>query len=275
MTAERMSADLPPPRFVASDLDGTLFTSERQVAERTATTLRRVVAGGATVVAATGRSHWTAVSRLESVGAIRWAICSNGSTLFDFESMTVTDRRLLDAAACAAIADLRPVLPGVGLAWEHESGIDRDRAFVEQHRRRNGGHAFEEPSVPFDPGRALNKVLVGHDELDHDEILATIRPLLPNELEVSSSGAPFVEITAAGVHKGAALARLTDAMGVDPTEVVAFGDQQNDLAMLTWAGRGYAMANAHPSVLAATTLRAPHHEDHGVAQVLEALFLAP
>ncbi len=261
-----------PPRFVASDLDGTLFTTERQVGQRTATTLRRVAAMGVTIVAATGRSHWTAVSRLESVGAIRWAVCSNGSTLFDFESMRVVERQLLDDDARAAIADLPRLLPGIGLGWEHESGIDRDASFVEQHRQRNWGREFEEPSVVFDPKRDLNKVMVAHSELDHDQVLAAVRPLLPEALEVSSSGAAFIEITAPGVDKGAALARLTESMGIAPSEVVAFGDQHNDLAMLTWAGRGYAMANAHPSVFEVTSLRAPHHDEHGVAQVLDTLF---
>jgi hydroxymethylpyrimidine pyrophosphatase-like HAD family hydrolase len=59
---------------------------------------------------------------------------------------------------------------------------------------------------------------------------------------------------------------------VRPEEVVAFGDMPNDLEMLGWAGTSYAMANAHPDVLAAAALRAPSNEEDGVAQVLEALF---
>ncbi|MEZ5379383.1 MAG: HAD-IIB family hydrolase [Acidimicrobiales bacterium] len=256
--------------MVASDLDGTLFSSERQVADRTADTLRRVAATGVMVVAATGRSHWTAIPRLSPVGAFRWAVCSNGSALFDFERMAVVERQLLDHEASAAIAELPRLLPGVGLAWEHAAGIDRDDVFVAQ-RRRNGA-VFEEPAVAFDAGLELNKVLVGHDDLEHDELLDAVRPHVPPALEISSSGASFIEITAPGVDKAAMLARLVARLGIDATDVVAFGDQHNDLAMLRWAGRGYAMANAHPTVFDATPLRAPHHDDHGVAQILDLLF---
>jgi hydroxymethylpyrimidine pyrophosphatase-like HAD family hydrolase len=48
----------------------------------------------------------------------------------------------------------------------------------------------------------------------------------------------------------------------------------NDLAMLDWAGTSYAVANAHPDVLAATTYRAAANEDDGVAQVIERIVAA-
>ncbi len=257
-------------RLVASDLDGTLFDATRRVAAVTAATLQRVASAGVTVVAATGRSHWTAIPRLEPVGAFRWAICSNGSTLYDFETRTVVERFPLDATARAAIADLPSRLPGVGLAWEHDAGIHRDSAYRAHHARR-GGPRFEEPSVVFDPRLELNKVMIAHDDLVLDALLDAVLPLLPPDLEVSSSGAAFVEVTAPGVDKGAALARLATRTGLGPNQVVAFGDQHNDVGMLAWAGRGYAMANAHPSVLAVTPLRAPHHDEHGVAQILDRL----
>ena len=54
--------------------------------------------------------------------------------------------------------------------------------------------------------------------------------------------------------------------------MVAFGDMPNDLAMLEWAGTSYAMANAHPTVLAQADHVAPAHDEDGVAAVLEQLF---
>jgi hydroxymethylpyrimidine pyrophosphatase-like HAD family hydrolase len=81
-----------------------------------------------------------------------------------------------------------------------------------------------------------------------------------------------VEISGPGVTKASTLALLCEELGVAPDEVVAFGDMPNDLAMLRWAGTSYAMANAHPSVVALADRQAPSHEDDGVAAVLEELF---
>ena len=75
----------------------------------------------------------------------------------------------------------------------------------------------------------------------------------------------LIEVAAAGVNKGQAMAGLAQAWGIDAADAVAFGDMPNDLEMLTWAGHGVAMANAHPDLAAIATEIAPHHGDDGVA----------
>ena len=59
--------------------------------------------------------------------------------------------------------------------------------------------------------------------------------------------------------------------GVDPAEAVAFGDMPNDLPMLAWAGRGVAMANGHPAVLAAADEVTGSNDEDGVAAFLAAM----
>jgi hydroxymethylpyrimidine pyrophosphatase-like HAD family hydrolase len=73
------------------------------------------------------------------------------------------------------------------------------------------------------------------------------------------------------VTKAASLARIADQQGIRAEDAVAFGDMPNDLPMLAWAGRGYAMANAHPDVLDAAEHLAPSNDDDGVAQIVEKL----
>ncbi|MDQ3886930.1 MAG: HAD hydrolase family protein, partial [Actinomycetota bacterium] len=74
------------------------------------------------------------------------------------------------------------------------------------------------------------------------------------------------------ITKGSALATVATELGVEAGEVVAFGDMPNDLAMLSWAGHGVAMANAHPTVLGTCDeVTAPNDED-GLALVLERWF---
>ena len=68
------------------------------------------------------------------------------------------------------------------------------------------------------------------------------------------------------------LALLCDRLGVAPADVIAFGDMPNDLPMLEWAGRSWAMANAHPTVREAADHVAPGHDEDGVARVLAGVF---
>jgi hydroxymethylpyrimidine pyrophosphatase-like HAD family hydrolase len=74
------------------------------------------------------------------------------------------------------------------------------------------------------------------------------------------------------VSKATTLARLCDEHGIDAAEVAAFGDMPNDLPMLMWAGRSYAVANAHPEVLAAVDVTVAANDDDGVARTIEELF---
>ena len=60
-------------------------------------------------------------------------------------------------------------------------------------------------------------------------------------------------------------------LGVAAEEVIAFGDNHNDIAMVTWAGRGIAMGNAHPALLAAVDEQTVSNVEDGVAKVLETL----
>jgi hydroxymethylpyrimidine pyrophosphatase-like HAD family hydrolase len=79
-------------------------------------------------------------------------------------------------------------------------------------------------------------------------------------------------MSAHGVTKATALAVLAERHEIKPSQVVAFGDMPNDLPMLSWAGTSYAVANAHPRVLAAVDHVTAANNDDGVARVLEELF---
>jgi hydroxymethylpyrimidine pyrophosphatase-like HAD family hydrolase len=81
----------------------------------------------------------------------------------------------------------------------------------------------------------------------------------------------LLEIGAAGVTKATTLALLAAEHGLGPDDVVAFGDMPNDVPMLRWAGRGYAMHGGHPEAIAAADAVAPPCDEDGVAQVLEDL----
>lgn len=85
------------------------------------------------------------------------------------------------------------------------------------------------------------------------------------------SGAPFVEMAAAGVDNGWALQALCSHWGIAPSEVTAFGDMPNDVPMLRWAGYSVAVANAHLDVRQQVQEVTLSNNDDGVAVVLDRL----
>ena len=204
------------------------------------------------------------------------AICSNGAILYDLGGDEIVRHETLSAeAARRFVVTLREALPGVLFAFVRgaEFACEADYLIIAEPEHHASGFLVS-PTL----GDALvlcehepTKLIARHPDLSADELLALVRALSLDGLEVTHSGAPFVEVAAPGITKARALAGLCADVGIDPGEVVAFGDAPNDLPMLRWAGHGVAVANAHPSVCAEADEIAPSNDDDGVAIVLERL----
>ncbi len=268
---------IPPVRLIATDLDGTLLGPDERISERTLAALAAARRAGVHVVAATGRSHRTAVPLVGPSGHIDVAICSNGATVYDVVGDRVVEQHPVTAEAAAGMfAAIGDRVPGASFGWESVDGFGWSAGFLDAEPEV--GATIRAVAGAAGPRRgdgvALLKVFVAHPDITHDALLAAVAAALPPGLTVTHSGARSVEIMAGGVDKAAALARVCARFGIGADEVVAFGDNQNDLEMLRWAGRGVAMGNAHPAVLAEFSERAGHHADDGVAIAIELLLAA-
>ncbi|MCX4747845.1 HAD-IIB family hydrolase [Kitasatospora sp. NBC_01287] len=285
-----MTQPTPRPRLIATDLDGTLLCQGGTVSTRTAAALIAAEEAGLRVVFVTGRPpRW--MQRLgEHIGGHGVAICSNGGAVYDVHRERLLESfPLSDPDARAVVARLREWLPGTAFAFEYPAGFAREPQFEARMWGDDEAHAVApaELLLSDDSGRASTsgtassgrgvalssyKILAKHPELDPDTFLAEARAAVGALAEITrSSPIALLEISARGVTKASTLARWCAELGIDRTEVVAFGDMPNDLEMLAWAGTSYAVANAHPEVLAAVAQRTLSNQDDGVARVIEEL----
>jgi Cof subfamily protein (haloacid dehalogenase superfamily) len=260
------------PRFVATDLDGTIIPWGGEVSDRTVRALQGVEALGVPVVFVTGRPPRWITDIAKRTGHTGLAICANGALVYDLHSEEVVDHYPLSVEVGLDVARrLRAALPDVGFAVETLDGFAHEPSY------RPDWDVVQASSVAgiddIYGSAAVVKLLARHEELDADALLAAAREVVGDVAELThSSQSGLLEISATGVSKATTLARLCEQQGVDAADVVAFGDMPNDLPMLAWAGTSYAVEGAHPDVLAAVSRRAPAAEDDGVAQVLEELF---
>lgn len=265
-------------RMVATDLDGTIVRADQTMSPRTVAVLRACEAAGVRVVLVTGRPpRWTR-HVLEEIGLGGTAVCANGALVLDGATGTVSRARTVDHSTVRDVVGvLRGHWPSAHVALETTAGFAREPGYVTRWDT-----ATDELAVaPLEqllqaPGwgpAEVVKVLLRIEGGDADQMLALAREVVGDRAEPTHSGAAtgLLEIGAAGVSKAATLAELAEEAGVPAHDVVGFGDQPNDVLMLAWTGRGYAMADGHPEALAAAAHRAPPVADDGVAQVLEPL----
>jgi Cof subfamily protein (haloacid dehalogenase superfamily) len=263
---------MTPPRLVATDLDGTTVRSDYTVSPRTVKAFARVESAGAILVMVTGRPPRWLHPVADAVGHRGVAICANGALVYDLHAERVIRTHLMTAEALrATVALLTEAMPGIGFAVESAEGIryahDYELTGWDQ-RRHDLSVGLEELTA-----RPAAKLLARHPELDSDALLAKAAGLVGDlVLPTHSNGERLIEMSAQGVSKASTLAELCGEHGIDAADVVAFGDMPNDLPMLMWAGRSYAVANAHPEVLAAVDHTVAANDDDGVAQTIEELF---
>jgi Cof subfamily protein (haloacid dehalogenase superfamily) len=259
------------PRLVAIDLDGTLLDAEGAVPPANAAALQALPVP---YVIVTGRPWRWMAPILEHLPAEGSAILANGALVVDLASGKVLLSRPLavaDALKCART--LRAAVPDCGFAVEYPDLAPY--GYEVEYRPR---WIPENPRVgPIEEllDRPISKLLCRSPDHDSDSLHAIADKVLagqPLTLTHSSGGDGLLEISAVGADKGSALAAYAAALGIDRADVIAFGDGRNDLPMLIWAGRGVAVANAHPHTRAAADAVTGAHDANGVAEELARWF---
>lgn len=263
------------PKLIATDLDGTLLDSASAVSPRTRTALDAARARGIHVVPVTARQPIGVRLLAGGAGFDDWALCGNGAYGVHLTTGRMLFAEELPPETIRALAEaLRASVPGLLFASVRDGG----ETFVAQHGYAEVADLSDHKRDPRTMGGVeLDQVLAApslklvfrHPELAPPLLFDALQDLGLTGFEATLSGAPFVEVMAENVTKATGLARLCTHLGIDSSEVVAFGDALNDLEMLRWAGHGVAMADADAVVHAAADEIAPSNDDHGVAVVIE------
>jgi hydroxymethylpyrimidine pyrophosphatase-like HAD family hydrolase len=261
-------------RLVASDLDGTLLRPDETISERTRQAIAAARRAGITVALVTGRPPRSLAPVAARIGVGGIAICANGAVIWDLDAGAMLDYSPLAAeVAVRLVHGLREALPGVLFAVELEGGFGREAGWTEGTLLPAAPEALEADALELVTG-PVTKLLLRHPTLPFAEVAARARAVVGEQAVATWAGTRVVEISASGVTKAFALQRLCRRLGVAQQEVLALGDMPNDLAMLAWAGRAVAVANAQRDVLEAADEVTASNVDDGVALVLERLVAA-
>ncbi|MFF8832113.1 Cof-type HAD-IIB family hydrolase [Streptomyces sp. NPDC015131] len=279
MTSATSPPSRPPvpgrPRLIATDLDGTLLRDDKSVSHRTVAALAAAEEAGIEVFFVTGRpARWMGVVS-DHVHGHGLAICANGAAVVDLHSggRLLEVRPLERETALDVVRTLRREAPGTHFAVELTTGFHFEPDYPPLWRDPAATVAPAEKLLHEDEpgsGAPVLKLLAHHTDLTPDGFLALARTAAGDRASITrSSPSALLEVSGLGVSKASTLALCCAERGISADEVVAFGDMPNDIEMLSWAGRSYAMGNAHPDVVAAASGRTVANNDDGVARIIE------
>ncbi len=264
-------------RMLASDLDGTLLRNDHIISARSIAALQQARAVGKTILIVTGRPpRFVRPLLLENHLDLPFASYNGAAIYAGPEAEQPLYQQPLDnVTALAIIAALRKYQPELNLQLESGDQMHADRidaAMIERMRLNNtirGPHkvGLIEEQIAQD-GLVSMKLFsfVGRERLGH--AIEYVNSL-SSGVYATTSGRGLLEIMAAGVDKASAANWWAARQGIAASEVVACGDELNDIPLLKWAGLGVAVANAQPEVLAVADYVTVSNEEDGVAGILE------
>ena len=262
-------------RLVASDLDGTIVGPDNRISDRTVRAFRDCIDAGVDVVFVTGRPPRWLSPLQDFLGHDGTVICSNGAITYDLGAERVLKAQALSLPAIFAAAGIiRELYPAVRFAAETVDGFHLGPGFLEPGSEELPGAVTPAPlESTLTDTDAVVKFLARVNGPSPDEFLHRVRPAVSHLVSTTHSAPSMalLEMALHGLDKSVTLADYAASRDIAPADVVAFGDMPNDVQMLRWAGRGYAMASGHADALAAADSTAPAFADDGVAQVLEDL----
>lgn len=288
-----LSAERPQPepalpekgqiQLLVLDLDGTTVGESNQIHPQVQRAIAAVQAQGVQVAIATGRMFCSALRFHQVLGSTLPLMAYQGAFIKDPRTDQLYRHWTVPQAAAYQLLDY----------FEQPELTDRlsihfyvnDRLYVRELTPESqfyGDRTQVEPIAVGDLRQLLidqvepTKVLaLSEDPLVIDQLLTSLRQkYTPAELYFTKSVATFFEATHPQVNKGTAVQYLAETLlGLQPENVMAIGDNFNDLEMIQYAGLGIAMGNAPVDVQAQANWIAPDVEQHGVAAAIEEFIL--
>ncbi len=273
-------------KAILLDIDGTLTNSQKEITPKTRDALLAAQDKGVILVLASGRAD---------VGLHRFAdildmkhhqgvfVAFNGAKSLNYETgevyfeqaMTVDQgRRVLEHMKRFDVAS---VIDCGEFMYTNDAyfTIERDGApwnIVEYEAHNNGFLVCEQRDLAACVDWGINKILNAGEPAYLQEVWQEMYAPFEGELSAMFTAPFYYEFTPLGVDKSRALAETFTALGIDPSEVAAFGDAQNDQTMIEWAGCGVAMGNAVDEVKAVADYVTLSCDEDGIAAALEHLY---
>ena len=272
----------PPIRLLAIDIDGTLLNPQFEISPVDMAALRRVHQEGVEVLLVTGRRHTFALPIALQLGFDLWLISSNGAITRSLGGETF-HRDLLPAATCLILCrEMKAFRGNTVLTFDTESRgaivlehMDELNSSIQRWLEKNLQYIdFVIPienSITRDPVQAMfcGPIARMHQALDslasgsvsnHVTVLRTEYPV--RDLSI-------VDVLNQGCSKGHALERWASYRDIPREQVMAIGDNYNDVEMLAFAGLPFIMGNASDELRGHGWAVTRSNADHGVAHAIE------
>ena len=263
-------------KLIAMDLDGTLNNDQKIITEKTKAALMATQKRGIRLALASARPSpglfkERDVLRLQDYNGILMSY--NGGRIVDAATGKVLFETSMDLAQTKQVLRRLEALPVTPIL---DDGVqfyvaDKNGYKVDYECKNNSMTCTEVGNLADFLSFAPIKILMSVQPEELAEVQKQIAAFLPETLTVVQTAAFYLEVIPKVINKGQGIRDICAVLGIDPSEVISFGDAANDIPMLREAGMGVAMGNAAEAVMAAADMVTLSNNEDGIAAALEKL----
>ena len=259
-------------KLIATDMDGTLLTGDKRITPRAKAAIALAKSKGAVFTIATGRPYVSAKRFIDELELSSPVIIYNGCRLVEPDGRVLSEL-CLSMQDARRIFELSQELDVTTILWSNEKlYANRIDSRSDLYRRASGIDAAVIDSLDSLEDAGITKILW----MDSAQRIGMLRKSAEDaklqNVNMCTSDPEYLEFFSAEASKGAGLMRLAQTLGIDQSQVIALGDEENDISMLQYAGMGVAMGNASERIKGFANMVTDSCDEEGFAKALEKLF---
>ncbi len=273
--------------MIAIDLDGTLLSPKGKVTQRTKDAIHRCLKAGLLICFATGRNWTESEVVLESVAHYSTAVFVGGAMVVDTRRRVTLHRTLMQPELAAEVCEFFEKRGHAALALQDTGETGVDYLISQQLRLEESAEIWMKVAVKV-VHRVANLGSYRHEHTMRVGIVAESKEtarvagelaaqfgnrIVYHSIPVMAFGVDVLEVFDPAVNKWQGLLHVAAEHSIDPSDIIAIGDDVNDLPMIKNAGLGVAMGNARAEVKAAAKRVIGRNDDDGLARFLEELVI--
>jgi len=270
---------MPEIKLISLDLDGTLLNSNKELTEENFAALQWAAEQGIEIVPTTGRFYGGMPEIIRKLPFLHYAITINGAQVYDVRRDEIINSEELTAETAVEIMAYLDTLPVIydcfmdNWGWMTRSLQEQVDEFAPNVHYAKMLKELRSPVEELkahvtEKGHGVQKIQFFVKDMD---LRARLMQELPERfpgIVISSSIYNNVEVNHENAHKGMAMRRLAEHLGIDISQTMAFGDGLNDMTMIRTAGVGVCMENGVDELKAVADFVTVSCDESGVAKAI-------
>lgn len=271
-------------KLVAIDLDGTLLDSAKEISVRNKKAIAYAIEKGVKIVVCSGRVYTGARLYAKQIGSMAPIIACNGAIITENIDGKIIYSNYLQTADCIKVIDIfhkhdlyfhvyaDNTMYTEKLGYTSQKYYEKNKLLPPEDRVDIEIVKDMTTTVKSLPGHVLKFVAVSDDNI---KLLKSSRAEIEQikSIDVMSSNYNNIEVLNKGVNKGQALKKISEHLNINPSEMIAIGDNENDISMFNIAGLSIAMENGEDFAKEAANYVTASNDDDGVALAIEKFVL--